>query len=413
MDGQAETNQPEKLQPAGAGSEKIVKPEISAFAGSEAARMIEQQAQQGLPRTVLATDIDNSFKMRRETPQQGEASRKLATEAYAASIPIHAITGGDFQGVYERIQKGELPYFQVISPSVGTERYVLHVEPDGSRRYVRDTVYDAQLKAMQYDRPHLARQLEGKTMGQLNQRYPGLRLDFQHPERERDYVHAAQPTTPEPYKLSCYFYAGPEHLKGVIGDLQREFPQQRVIVCEEVDYNGTLAPGEGPKKYCLDVLPVSKADALRDVSHVVGADINVIAGDSGNDIAMLADTLSDVSIEVGGAKPELREAMERVFGDSTGRLSFKKKSTEGTAVQYLFSERDGRRGPQSILQALRILVRAASINLDTVVEHYGLGLNVEYSDRRKRLRGLYEKLSQPTIDPELQKRVYHEDSTRR
>ncbi|MEK7499377.1 MAG: hypothetical protein AAB649_02110, partial [Patescibacteria group bacterium] len=269
MDGHTESSvldQSKKPDHVSSNSEITRPKERRAFAGSEAIRMIEQQVMWGLPKTMLETDIDNSFKMRKETAEQKAASIKLATEAYATSIPIHAITGGDFQGVHDRIQQGELPYFQVISSRVGTERFVLHVDEKGTKRYVRDVDYDAELKAMQYDRLHLAGRLEGHTdeggnktnsvIDTINDRYPGLRLDFQHPERERAYLSGRDTATPEPYKLSCYFYAGQGNLKDVVRSLQAEFPQQRVIICEEVDYNNALKPGDETKKYCLDILPI-------------------------------------------------------------------------------------------------------------------------------------------------------------
>ena len=91
-------------------------------------------------------------------------------------------------------------------------------------------------------------------------------------------------------------------LTGIKQEFEHQFKKLRVVICEEIGYSqDPTHVGEARKKYCIDVLPVTKADVVNYLQEVLGIDAMVVAGDSGNDKDMLTGA-GDLAIRVGGAK---------------------------------------------------------------------------------------------------------------
>jgi hydroxymethylpyrimidine pyrophosphatase-like HAD family hydrolase len=279
-------------------------------------KMMAEQDKMGLPRTMIHTDIDNTFKMADRT--RIDTSFALFETLRKHHIPIHAITGAGFSSVLERIEKGELPYFSVISSKVGTERYIL-TEKDGKKEYIRDVSWDEKMRQTGYDRKTVVLKLKNLI------EKPPIKITgftFQNPSEEEEFLKSG--ITEQPFKTSCYFFSS-DPKKAAI-EIRKKFPDCRVVICEEINHNRQIKPGE-PKKWCLDILPITKSDAVNSVSDQYQTEINIIAGDSGNDKEMILSE-GDISIVVGGAKQELVDALKNAL-DFTPLKSFTRRYESG------------------------------------------------------------------------------------
>jgi hydroxymethylpyrimidine pyrophosphatase-like HAD family hydrolase len=401
------------------------------FVGSEFMRMKKEQEAVGMPFTIIHTDIDNTF----FRGDRSDNSTLLACVAYESHVPIHAVTGNSVDVVIERITKGELPYFPVISGKVGTERYILHIDSEGKKNYVRDEYYDQRMKETGYDRYAIAMQTQDiittLNNSQNKDSHVDWQLQFQQPENERLFLQRSKDSE-QPYKVSCCFFAQSlEEMLKLRESIQLQFSNQKVVICEEINYNSNLSPGDTRKKYCLDILPITKADAVNQLVEQIGSDINIVAGDSGNDIDMLTGS-GDVSVSVGGSKPELIQVIEeatydqesnkiRQFPGSFNRVNnqgkqklyyreinehpFTQDDTRLNKLMQRLSEKASQRlGPDSIIRTLRILTRAAMIYKEKITATYG-------KQDQQVLRGIYDKLGSKTIDDEVYRRIYTIPST--
>lgn len=320
-------------------------------------KMLISQDKLGLPRTIIHTDIDNTFRMADATKDL--ATKKLFVTLENSSIPIHAVTGASFESVKQRIDKGELPYFAIISSKVGTERWIL-TEINGQKQYIRDTAWDEQMRGTGYDKKLVVTTLQN-LINQPPETMMENQLVFQKSDEESKFLESGN--TDQPFKTSCYFFA--HNPQTVIQEVSKKFPNLKVVVCEEIGYNSKISPGE-PKKWCLDVLPITKFDAVQDIAQRYQSQINITAGDSGNDKEMVLGE-NDVSIIVGGAKEELKQALEKTFG-FTPLKSFS-KGKEGRQRYYLEKSTE-RKGPESIIYTLRVLARFAKIYWDQLSQYY-------------------------------------------
>lgn len=388
---------------------------ISAFAGSVAEAMMERQKQQGLPLVIANTDIDNSFQMspKTETTDERAASERLACTSYEADVPIHAITGAGYDDVMKRIQAGELPWFPILSNQVGTKRYILKQNERGENYYEFDEAHAKKLAELGYDRHQLAAACAGSEENpgifqELNMQFQGMDLAFQHPDRENGFIADPTAQSAEPYKLSGYFFASDEQMHEIQKVLEERFPGQRIVVCEEIGYNASLQPGDSRKKRCLDIVPITKAEALADVASTLGAQVAITTGDSGNDITMLKADTTDVAVIAGGAKQELITSLEGEFAGASG-ISIKEKQVDDGGKKLLFQERNnhGRRGPQTTLHALDVIMRASQIHMGTVMKHYNLQANGDYQNKKEWLQDKRLKVQgKKPIDPLVRAKVY-------
>jgi len=171
---------------------------LEPYQESEYLRMKENQ--EG-PFTIIATDIDNTF----YREDRREASQELKKIAESENCPIVAVTGNDFQGIKRRIDQGELPYFQIISGSVGTEIWILKEDPEGNKEYVKDENFEEILKASGFQRKEISKKAMD-LVEKFRETYPDANFDFQNPEKEKEYCEDKTEDV-QPFKISFYFFA--------------------------------------------------------------------------------------------------------------------------------------------------------------------------------------------------------------
>ena len=315
--------------------------------------MIEARKASGKPSAVLFTDIDNTF----YRADRRAASDKIVILASREQIPIATVTGNSFEVVLARIEKGELPYFSVIAGSVGTEMWVLHTDGEGNKSYARDEDFERVLTGLPYDREAISK-LSQDLIDQARLEHPSWDLDFQRPDLEAKYQRDPSTGGVQRYKTSFYlFVSDPHELISIRAAFQDRFPNQQIVISEEVNHNSTLNESEINKKYNIDILPITKLGAIKYIQERRGVDLTAIAGDSGNDSDMLTG-IGDLSIQVGGAKPELVEAIETTARSKKGRGSFTKVEQPDGSIKLYYKERYSGLGPESILYAAEVISRA-------------------------------------------------------
>lgn len=317
------------------------------YGGSDIFRIIAGQKERGESVTVLFTDIDRTFY--RADKQQ--AAQQLTAKAQQKGWPIVAITGNGYQGVLDRIMAGELPYFQVIAGSVGTEIWVLHHNQTGQPQYRQDRFFQRLLLQSGFIRPELSRRSR-RLVERFRTEHPDWQFEFQDPAKEQQLLTAPDPLY-QPFKISFYFFSPSdfESLQQVTQEVSQYFPQQSIITCGEINYNRTLPPDAVTKKYCLDLLASTKSGALNYLRHLLGVQKGIVAGDSGNDVDMLVESGILSSVLVGGYEPAAKVAIDQALAAQRGgriaalkQLFFRTKRVD--------VERDGRsQAAESILRA--------------------------------------------------------------
>jgi hydroxymethylpyrimidine pyrophosphatase-like HAD family hydrolase len=325
-----------------------------AYAGSTMFQMLDRQAARGEEQTALFTDIDNTF----IRAGKEAASHELTALAETRDYPIVAVTGNDFAGVMKRIDNGELPHFQVIAGSVGTELWVLH-EDESGKTYKKDEFYENMLAQSGYERLALAQRAH-QLVDDLKQSHPDWQLDFQIPEREQEYLNNPDPNY-QRFKISFHFFAGNEEISQVADTFKEAYPGQAIVTCEEIGHNQRLPEDAEVKKYCLDVLPLTKAGAVDYLTRIADIKKGIVAGDSGNDVNMLLESGTMNAVLVGGYKKEAGQAISREVKTKEGKRSFRSVETpEGKKAVYIEGQ-EGVLAAESILRAAKILNRAEKI----------------------------------------------------
>lgn len=284
----------------------------------------------------------------------------MVKKAKELGIPIVAVTGNSFEldgvtpGVLKRIESGELPYFEAIAGAVGTELYVLHVDANGVKTYKKDEDFEKEMLSKGFDRVVLNKSAN-EMVDSFKTSHQDWTLVFQKPEVEEAYLRGEKVDV-QPFKISFHAFASSkEEFKSMQDEVSSRFPNQKVVVCEEINYNDAH-PNEERKKYCIDILPVTKADVIDYIGKIANVDISMVAGDSGNDKVMLTGA-GDISISVGGSKLELKQAIQEATQEASGRASFRKVVRDGK-TKYYYSEKGERLGPESMLYATEVLLRA-------------------------------------------------------
>lgn len=325
------------------------------YFNSEVLAKRDRQNERGEAFGIAFTDIDNSF----YRPDRAATTSEIGVQAENLNYPIVAVTGNDFTGVLKRIESGELPPFEMIIGSVGTEIWVRQAE---TNTYKPDRAYEKELENSGYHRPQVA-ELVSQFISQVNGAEPDLQVEYQNPVGELVYLQSADDSKIQPFKISCFFYASSESEVANLTQLANEkFPNQALVVCEEIGYNSRLEPGDQRKKYNLDILPITKAGAVAYTCDLLDVKKGLVAGDSGNDIDMLIDSGTLVAVVVGGAKNELVQAVN-TQAPTEKPTSFRKVTTETGQTKAYYVERDfSRLGPDSIARAAQILLRAERIS---------------------------------------------------
>ena len=135
------------------------------------------------------------------------------------------------------------------------------------------------------------------------------------------------------------------------------------MLCEEINYNRSLKPDESPKKYCLDILPITKAGAVQYLGKITGIKKGIVAGDSGNDTGMLLESGLFTPVLVGGYAREAKNTIEKnITIKKEGRRSFQKiKDSKNNPKAIYIEQNPQREAAESILRAAEILHRAENI----------------------------------------------------
>ena len=330
------------------------------YHGSELMETLSVQRERNEKTTALFTDIDNTFyKAGKEN-----AMAYLTEKAKEGNVPIIAVTGNDFNGVHKRIESGELPHFQVIAGSVGTEIWVLHKSEDGKYEYKKDEYFEKLLTEGGFEREELVKK-SLDLIKELSVKSPESRFDFQIPEIESAWL-ADKTAKCQSFKISFYFFADRQSLEQISKMAQEYFPSQSVIICEEINYNSTLSPDEVVKKYCLDVLPIAKGDTVNYLSKLSDIQQGIVAGDSGNDVEMLLHSGSLNSVLVGGYKPEAEKYIgEALTVKKRGRRSLQKIVQPDGSIKAIYIEQEPgqHQAAESIKRAAEILLRAEKIKI--------------------------------------------------
>lgn len=330
-------------------------PEIQSgdtYPGSELNRMLNLQRENTGQAMALFTDIDDSFFL----PGDPEESKALFDEAGEQNYPVIADTGNQIQVVRDRIASGELPEFQAVCSSVGSQIWVLKSDETGERSYVPDSKYREKVLATGFDRKEVAALAENE-IEVYSQSDPDLKLSFQWPIEEREFLEGGHYLENQEFKVSLQFESDLEKMYDVKNKFHEIFPRAKVSVCEikKIDEQKNL--------YFMDILAADKADAINYLCEELGIDVGMVAGDSGNDIAMLSNTYANVhSVLVGSHKPEAYNAISKLTSgpEVSGKGSFRRVPT-GESNKLFYIERKGLRGPHSIKRAAEILLRASRI----------------------------------------------------
>lgn len=305
--------------------------------------MLRAQKKLRKPHSALITDIDNTFY--RSGHRAAEvAAWELNKRANTAPYPIIAVTGNSFEHVRRRIENGELPVFQAVVGDVGTDMWLL--ESDGT--FTRDQPYQKRLSGSGYNRRDV---VQAARLLLPFFRKHGIRMQFQAPEKEAAYLTHPSPDY-LPYKVSLHFFGDDEAVELVQAIFENQFKNQKIVICEEIHHNAMLGPAAGTKKYCLDILAATKADAVNYLIKQFDLRQGVVAGDSGNDVSMLLETPDNfAAVAVGGHKPELRTALETA---KTGKPVFIDTDKTRMAAQTLLLFNDYLCGgplPSSVFEA--------------------------------------------------------------
>jgi len=322
------------------------------YQGSLLAAMIEaQQKRSRALTTAIFVDIDNTFHKKGYEP----AANTLLQRANAHEIPLIAVTGASFPAVAQRIKSGELPAFAAIANAVGTELWILASNTGDEPVYERDTFFEDMISRLGFDRRELAQKAQ-TLIDELAATEASWRFDFQEPVKEKAYL-AGTAGAPQPYKISFHFFATSAELETITVRLKSVFTKQRVIVCEEINHNRTLPADSPVRKYCADILPVTKAEAISYFAKLFRIEQAVVAGDSGNDIEMLTQSRATgaiLSILVGGHTAEAAAKLRKITSDWEHPSEHVWCATSAGTKRTLYVEplESGRYASESILYAI-------------------------------------------------------------
>ncbi|MFA6963919.1 MAG: HAD family hydrolase [Patescibacteria group bacterium] len=325
----------------------------SAYTDSELVAMLDAQRKSNGESVAVFTDIDDTAFL----PSEPETTKILFDGAKRENYPIIADTGNQIQVVGERIAKGELPYFQAICSSVGSQIWVLKREGD-KLFYVPDSKYRERVLATGFNRKEVVETAKEEIDGESASDQE-LKLQFQWPAEEQAFLDGAPYLENQEFKVSLQFEGNIQKMQSVRDRFTELFPKFRVSVCQIQKLDG------GKSLYYVDLLALDKADAINYLVEELDIDSGIVAGDSGNDIPMFENSIDKVAkVKVGGSKPELDEAIDDIVNkeDVTGAGSFKYVPTNQGEHALFYVEKKGRKGPHSVAYAAEVLRRAREIN---------------------------------------------------
>lgn len=288
-----------------------------------------RQRKAGKAPQALFTDIDDTFLHRAGDQNALRAAHVVRDRTRQTETPLVFVTGLRADEVLQRIDARKLPAPEIIVGSVGTE-ILLRLSNDA---WQPDDVYGEFLLAKNYD-AEAVKQAIKKLQVRPDLAPYELQLQF-------------DPNGFGPYKTSLHFFGDDAVAQYVQAEAQAAFPDYKIVVCKEIHYNASLPPDDTRLKYCLDIVPATKADAVTYLINALGIKAGFKAGDSGNDTEMLLQPDPLLPILVGGYKSEALDAIAPyVVGDGDDSLFTLRDG------RPIFIETGDRLAAQSIVYAM-------------------------------------------------------------
>lgn len=305
------------------------------------------------PFIVIFADLDDTF----YHPEVPNVSQQLYTYCQEKKWPIVILTGNSFNGVMAKISNGILPAFSVIVGHVSTDMWIQDAQ--NPLTYRQDTDFEEYIRQRKFDRGQIIE--KGFNLIQTQQKKLP-EFAFQNTEAERKFIKTR--VTQEPYKVSFFLTASSvAKVARIKTILENHFKPYTVLISDHTAYNRTQKK-KWPKKFCLDILPLSKGDAVNYLARLLAIKKGIVAGDSGNDIQMLMDTPPQLlSVLVGGSKAEALAAIRKAtISHDTHQPGIRVIVNARGSKKLCYVEPDtSRRGPESILKALTYIDQKASL----------------------------------------------------
>jgi len=295
---------------------------------SLAAAWVGRQRKSGKVPQALFTDIDDTFLHRGGDHKALRAAHAVRDFTRQAEIPLVFVTGLSVDEVLQRIDAHKLPAPEIIVGSVGTEM-ALRLN---NNAWQPDDMYGDLLLAKNYDAAVVKKVVE----------------QFIAEPHFASYDLQLNPNGFGAYKTSLHFMGDDAVAEFVRVEAQTAFPDYKIVVCKEIHHNATLPPDATRLKYCLDIVPATKADAIAYLIDALGVKAGFKAGDSGNDAEMLLSPDSLLPILVGGYKSEALDAIAPYVIDDGNDSFFTLRDG-----RRIFIETSDRLAAQSILYAMR------------------------------------------------------------
>jgi hydroxymethylpyrimidine pyrophosphatase-like HAD family hydrolase len=346
-------------------SETLTQKETSFLATYGQSTMLAKRAAQsdrGEEYGALFSDIDNTFYRK----DRAETSLELSKQADSLSYPCVAVTGNNFGAIERRIESGELPDFDGIVGAVGNEIWLKQISKDeqGKPVYVKDEEFERLLILGGFDREQIAHKA-ASMLDQIRDMAPESEFDYQPSTKDAEIKYlAGEKVEVQPFKVSFHFLASSDQeIDNLMKEVSATFPDQKIVMCEEIGYNSKVGEGE-PLKYCVDIVAATKADAVNYLTRILEVKRGLVAGDSGNDLNMLLE--NDINMEgitVGGYKPEVARELDKITVSKSGSGTFRKVIGEDGVPRRMYIEPDQNKnlGPDSIMRAAKIFQRAINI----------------------------------------------------
>lgn len=346
-------------------SETLTQKEASFLATYGQSTMLAKRAAQsdrGEEYGALFSDIDNTFYRK----DRAETSLELSKKADSLNYPCVAVTGNNFDAIKHRIESGELPDFDAIVGAVGNEIMLKQISKDeqGKPAYAKDEEFERLLILGGFDREQIAHKA-ASMLDRIRDMAPESEFDYQPATKDAEIKYlAGEKAEVQPFKVSFHFLApSDQEIDNLMKEVSATFPDQKIVMCEEIGYNSKVGEGE-PLKYCVDIVAATKADAVNYLTKILEVKRGLVAGDSGNDLNMFLE--NDIKMEgvvVGGHKPEVTRELDKITVSKSGSGTFRKVVGEDGVTRRMYVEPDQNKnlGPDSILRAARIFQRAINI----------------------------------------------------
>lgn len=275
-------------------------------------------------RLALFTDIDNTLV--RRGAQYTEATKQLREYTTTQYIPLILMTGLSANQVLARIETGEVPQPEAICGSVGTEIWLRTHD----NVWQKDTTYSSMLDAIGFNATTVQKQAATFIAS-----VPQHEFVFQTKHAQNR------------YKVSLHFMATNKQAVDLQQKAAAYFAPFKVVVCKDI--TAVLPPGSERQKFCMDILPGTKGDAIAYLIQRLTIKGGWKAGDSGNDLEMLLHEDNLTPILVGGYTEEAGQAMLASAHHKKGSIF---KLSNGHKA---YIETGSQKAGQSILQCLQVL----------------------------------------------------------